>query len=87
MVILALLSYLPGRGCGPLGYSVASAISHMTAQFWTAYWLFIHHDGLFHLLPLLMTAALVFGVLSGIITLAMLKELLSDGNKEHYLTN
>lgn len=74
-VILGLLSLLPGQGCGPLGYSVASAMTHTMAQFWIAYWLFIQHDGLFHLLPLLMTAALGFGIISGTIARAMLEKL------------
>lgn len=67
-VILSLLSQLPTRWqCSAMGYSVASALCHMLAQFWVAYSLFIHHAGLFHLLPLLLTAALVFGTVSGII--------------------
>jgi heptaprenyl diphosphate synthase len=72
--ILALLSQLPGQGCSPIGYSVAAAMTHTLAQFWVAYWLFIQHEGLFYLLPLLMTAALVFGVVSGIIAVAVLKK-------------
>ena len=74
-ITLALLSQLPGRGCSPIGYSVAAAMTHTMAQFWIAYWLFIQHEGLFYLLPLLMTAALVFGMVSGIIVFAMLKKI------------
>jgi len=76
--ILALLSQLPGQGCGPIGYSVAAAMSHTMAQFWVAYWLFIQHEGLFYLLPVLMTAALVFGVVSGIIAFAILKKVVME---------
>ncbi len=68
-----LLSHLPGRGCGPIGYSIATAMAHMMAQFWVAYWLFIQHDGLFYLLPILMTIAFVFGILCGVIVFAILK--------------
>ena len=75
IIILALLSQLPGRGCGPLGYSVASAIGHTLAQFWIAYEVFIQHDGLFVLLPLLMTAAFAFGVIGGIIAFVVLEQL------------
>ncbi|MEN8218116.1 MAG: Gx transporter family protein [Pseudomonadota bacterium] len=71
---LALLSQLPGRGCSPIGYCVAAAMIHTLAQFWVAYWLFVQHEGLFFLLPLLMTAALVFGVVSGVIVVAVLKK-------------
>ncbi|RKZ63501.1 MAG: heptaprenyl diphosphate synthase [Candidatus Parabeggiatoa sp. nov. 3] len=69
---LALLSQLPGQGCGPLGYSIAASMTHTLAQFWVAYWLFIQHEGLFYLLPILMTAALLFGIVNGLIVFAML---------------
>jgi heptaprenyl diphosphate synthase len=45
----------------------------MAGQFGLAYALFIPHAALLHLLPVLMSAALLFGVLSGIITATMLK--------------
>lgn len=76
VTILALakgiMGLLPGQGLGPLGYSVLAAMAHMAGQFWVAYLLFIPHPGLFHLLPVLMTAAVIFGVVSGIIAHAML---------------
>ncbi len=73
--ILIILSQLPGKGCSPIGYSVAAAITHIVTQFLVAYWLFVQHDGLFYLLPLLMTAALVFGIVSGVIVTIMLRKL------------
>ena len=83
ITILALLSQLPGEGCGPLGYSIAAAMTHMFAQFWVAYGLFIQHDGLFYLLPILMTAALLFGIVNGLIVFAMLKALSNDKKDKH----
>lgn len=56
-----------GSGFGPIGYSVLAAMAHMAGQFYTAYLLFIPHDALFHLLPVLMTAAVIFGIISGFI--------------------
>jgi heptaprenyl diphosphate synthase len=73
--MLILLSQLPGKGCSAVGYSIAAAMVHIFAQFWVAYWLFIPYFGLFHLLPLLMTAGLVFGMISGIISVLILKQL------------
>ena len=73
-----LLSQLPGKGCGPIGYSVVAAMAHMMAQFWVAYVLFIHHDGLFYLLPVLMNLSLVFGIVCGVIVSAILKNLTID---------
>ena len=72
---LRLASWLPGRGFGPVGYCLLAAMAHMCAQFFTAYWVFIPHAGLFHLLPILMTAALIFGITSGIIAQMALQRL------------
>lgn len=66
LVALGLASWLPGRGLGPIGYSVLAAMAHMAAQFYVAYQLFIPHPGLLRLLPVLMTAAVVFGLVTGI---------------------
>ncbi len=60
---------------GPIGYSVLAALAHTVGQFWLAYTLFIPHPGLLHLLPVLLTAALLFGVVSGIIAGMMLQGL------------
>lgn len=75
IVMLGLASRLPGRGVGPIGYSALAAQAHMAGQFGLAYALFIPHTALLHLLPVLMSAALLFGVLSGIIAATMLKGL------------
>lgn len=56
---------------GPIGYSIIAALGHMAGQFFVAYWLFIPHAGLFALLPLLMSASLIFGIISGIIVLGI----------------
>jgi len=59
---------------GPLGYSILAAQAHMAGQFLMAYWLLIPHPALFKLLPLFMTAALVFGIISGMIASAMVNK-------------
>ncbi|MCF6323524.1 MAG: Gx transporter family protein [Gammaproteobacteria bacterium] len=75
LIVLWLASRLPGEGPGPIGLCLIAAMAHMSGQFYTAYLLFIPHDGLFKLLPLLMTAAVVFGIISGIIVRSMLQHL------------
>ncbi len=74
-IVLGLASRLPGRGLGPVGYCMLGAQAHMLGQFGLAFALFIPHAALLHLLPVLMSASLLFGVLSGIITGTMLKAL------------
>jgi len=75
LAVLRLASWVPGRPFGPVGYSLLAAMAHMAAQFFTAYWVFIPHPGLFRLFPVLMSASLIFGVTSGIIAHVALQRL------------
>lgn len=75
MLVLILLTKLPGRGCSAIGYSVAASITHVMSQFWLAYWLFIQHAGLFYLLPALILTAFVFGMLTGIIATTVVRNI------------
>lgn len=86
ILVLRLASWLPlhsaepnsGQGFGPIGYSVLAALAHMAGQFYTAYLLFIPHTALFHLLPILMTAAVIFGLASGFFAHLILNQVLSQ---------
>lgn len=64
-VARTLATRLPGADLSALGYSMLAALAHMAGQFFVAYALFIPHPALLHLLPVLMTAALLFGLVSG----------------------
>ncbi len=75
LLVLRLALLAPGRGFSPLGYCVLAALAHMAGQFVAAYVLFIPHPALWNLFPVLMTAALVFGVVAGIIALTAQKYL------------
>jgi len=72
IALLWLACRLPGRGFGPVGYSVLAALAHMAGQFVLAWLVFIPHPALWRLFPVLMTAALLFGLVGGIIAAAML---------------
>lgn len=63
---------------GPLGLGIASAMAHMTGQFWVAYSLFVPHPGILTLFPVLLALASVLGVVSGILTHTVLTRLNSD---------
>jgi len=67
--------YLPGAGIGPIGLGLLAATAHMGTQLYMAYLLFIPHAGIFNLAPILLTAACVFGIISGIITQHILRQL------------
>lgn len=53
----------------PYGLGMLSACCHIGAQFLLAWWLFVPHPGLATLLPILAGSALLFGLVSGWMTL------------------
>jgi len=71
MAVLWFAVRLPGRGFSAVGYSVLAALAHMTGQFTIAWLLFISTTAIWRLFPVLLTAALLFGIVSGIIARAM----------------
>lgn len=66
---------LPGSGFGPVGYSLLAAVAHMAAQFALAYVLFVRHEAILVLLPVLMSFAVLTGIVNGIIAASMLKRI------------
>lgn len=74
VLALGLSRWLPG--CGAVGHSVLAALAHMAAQVALAYALFIPHPGLLRLLPVLMTAAVLFGLVNGIIAAMILRRVM-----------
>jgi heptaprenyl diphosphate synthase len=66
VAMLWLASRLPGRGFSAIGYSLLAAIAHMSGQF---------HAGLWHLFPVLLTVAVVLGMINGIICHRLVKRL------------
>jgi heptaprenyl diphosphate synthase len=72
---------------GTVGLGILAAMAHMTGQFYAAYWLFIPHKALFNLLPVLMTAAVIFGMISGLIAASMIHYLNSGDFKSDFVDN
>jgi len=66
---------LPGRGFGPVGFSLLAAMAHISGQFFTAWMLFIPHPGIWQLFPVLLSFAILLGVINGIISLHVLKRI------------
>lgn len=60
---------------GAVGMSIIAAQAHIVAQFVVAYQLFVPHPGIFSLLPVMLTAALLFGALSGMIANVVLRRM------------
>lgn len=75
LIVLVLTEWLVRPAPSLLGLSILAAQAHMAGQFTVAYLLFIPHPALFKLLPVLMTTALLFGLVSGTMANAVLKRL------------
>lgn len=73
LLVFWLATRLPGRGFGPIGYSVLAAMAHMGAQLLSAWALFIPHPGLWNLAPVLLTAAILFGMVNGLMVIYILR--------------
>lgn len=72
LVMLALARHLPVRWFGPVTLSVLAAFAHIGGQLLLARLWLIPHNGLVYLLPLFATAALVFGLVNGLVTARLL---------------
>lgn len=60
-------------GLGPIGCSIIAAFAHILGQLALARLWLIPHDGLWLLLPVFLSAALVFGLVNGLIAARILQ--------------
>jgi len=72
----SLAEYQPGA----VGYAIVASISHMSGQFLVAWYFFIPHPGLFKLLPIFITFAVILGLVSGIITQLLINQIQCEHN-------
>ena len=70
--VLALAQHLPSRLFGPVSISVLAAFAHIGGQIVLARAWLVPHDGVFYLLPLFATAALLFGTINGLVAARLL---------------
>ncbi|MFP4160650.1 MAG: Gx transporter family protein [Ectothiorhodospira sp.] len=76
LLALGAAHRLAGRALSPLGLSVLAALAHMQGQFLLAWLVLIPHPALLTLLPVLLSFALIFGLLSGTMASMMHQRLL-----------
>ncbi len=72
LAVLALAQHLPGRMFGPVTASILAAFAHIGGQIVLARVWLVPHDGVFYLVPVFATAALVFGTINGLIAARLL---------------
>ena len=74
------LLYREGRRAFSLvGISVAAAYAHTTAIFLCVFFLFIHQNAFFNLLPVFLTFSLVSGILTGLLANNITRHLSNTG--------
>ena len=74
LCVLYLAFHIPKRYFGPLSLSVLAAFAHMAAQLLLVrYWL-IPHAGIAYLIPIFMSASLLFGCINGLVVNTLLKK-------------
>lgn len=74
LAVLLPASHLPSRWFGPVTVSVVAAFAHIGGQLLLARLWLVPNDGIFYLLPLFGTAALVFGIVNGLAATALLAQ-------------
>ena len=67
LVSLGLAVRLPARWFGPVSHSILAAFAHIGAQLVVARLWLVPHDGVFYLTPVFALAAVVFGLINGLI--------------------
>ena len=75
LLVLGLAMHLPGRWFGPVSHSILAAFAHIGAQLVVARLWLVPHDGVFYLLPVFALAAVVFGLVNGLVAAKLLAEL------------
>ncbi len=75
LVVLGLAMHLPRRWFGPVSQSILAAFAHIGAQLVVARLWLVPHDGVFYLVPVFALAAVVFGLVNGLVAARLLGEL------------
>ena len=75
IAVLWLVTKLKKIEISLFGIAVLMAMAHMFAQFVVVYWLFIPHDALINILPIMLSAAVLFGVFNGMIATKVYEKL------------
>lgn len=78
LLALFLAMHLPRRWFGAVTFSILAAFAHIGGQVLLARLWLVPHDGVFYLLPLFATAALLFGTINGLVAARLLAVTPSD---------
>ena len=73
LAVLALAHALPRKLFGPVSASILAAFAHIMGQLAVVYLWLIPHAGLAYLVPIFAAAALLFGVINGLVAAKLLE--------------
>jgi len=74
LAALALACQLPANWFGPISHSILAAFAHIAAQLAVVYFWLIPHAGVLYLAPIFAAAALLFGIVNGLVASRLLGE-------------
>jgi len=74
LAILALACKLAPNWFGPVSHSILAAFAHIGAQMAVVYFWLIPHSGVLYLAPVFAAAALLFGIVNGLVVARLLDE-------------
>ena len=80
LFVLAFVQTFPKRAFGLITWSLFASFAHIGGQLILARIWLIPHDGLYRLIPIFATAALVFGLINGLIANRLLHQLPKDAH-------
>jgi heptaprenyl diphosphate synthase len=74
LTVLGAAHKLPARHFGPVSHSILAAFAHIAAQLGVVYLWLIPHAGVLYLAPVFAAAALLFGIVNGLVVARLLGE-------------
>lgn len=74
LAVLALAIHLPKKWFGPVSLSILAAFAHISGQLLIVWLWLIPHSGIVYLTPVFALAALVFGLINGLVLTRLMKQ-------------
>lgn len=72
LAVLGIACKLPQNAFGPVSHSILAAFAHIAAQLAVVYFWLIPHAGVLYLAPVFAAAALLFGIVNGLVAARIL---------------
>ena len=84
LTALAIARQLPANYFGAVSYSILASFAHIAGQLIIVYLWLIPHSGLLYLVPVFATAALIFGLVNGLIAARLMAPKCTEIRREAF---